>query len=275
MKNQFSILSKALLGLLMITLISCSDDPDPIEAEPSLAVVEDEFAINAAYEDLDFLTLDVLQSSGLGLRTQSVADLCANANVTHDENGKKITVDFGSGCTSPNGVIRKGKILLSYTGSNFLFPGTSIAATFDGYEVNGLKIQGKRTITNGGIDLINSKVTLNVKIENGIITWPDNSFVTYTSSQVRQVTLGSEGYEVAVTGTASGKSREGFDYTAAVTESLIINEECARTGVYIPSKGLLAFTYQGFAVSVNYGTGDCDKVVEITYPGGSKEITLD
>lgn len=275
MKNQFSSLSIAMLGLLMITLISCSDDSDPTEAEPSLAVVEDEFAINAAYEDLDFLTLDVLQSSGLGLRTLSVADLCASANVNHDENGKKITVDFGSGCTSPNGVIRKGKIILSYTGSNFFFPGTAITAVFEGYEVNGLKIQGKRTITNGGIDLINSKVTLNVKIENGIITWPDNTFVTYTSTQIRQVTLGSAGYEVAVTGTASGKSREGFDYTAAVTESLIINEECARTGVYIPSKGLLAFTYLGIAVSVNYGTGDCDKVVEITYPGGSKEITLD
>lgn len=275
MNKQFSIPSIAVSALLMISLFSCSDDPDPIETEPSLAVVEDDFAINAAYEDLDFLTLDVLQSSGLGLRTQSKADLCASANITHDENGKKITVDFGTGCTSPNGVIRKGKILLSYTGSNFLFPGTSITATFDGYEVNGLKVQGSRTLTNGGIDLINSKVLLNVKIENGVITWPDNSFVTYNSTQVRQVTLGSEGYEVSVTGTASGKSREGFDYTATVTESLIINEECARTGIYIPSKGTLAFTYQGIGVTVKYGTGTCDKVVEITYPGGSKEITLD
>lgn len=131
---------------------------------------------------------------------------------------KKIIVDFGAGCTSPNGVVRKGKILLSYTGSNFLFPGTSIVTTFEGYEVNGLKIQGTRTITNGGIDLLNSKVTLNVKIENGLITWPDNQTVTYSSTQVRQVSLGSSGYEVSVTGTASGKSREGFDYTATVLE---------------------------------------------------------
>lgn len=275
MKKLFSIPSLAFFGLILLTQFSCSDDSDPVDTEPNLAVVEDDFAINAAYEDLDFLTLDVLQSSGLGLRTQSIADLCASANVTHDENGKKITVDFGAGCTSPNGVIRKGKILLSYTGSNFLFPGTSITATFDGYEVNGLKVQGTRTLTNAGIDLINSKVTLNVKIENGVITWPDNSFVTYTSTQIRQVTLGSEGYEVSVTGTASGKSREGFDYTSTVTESLIIKEDCARTGVYIPSNGIIAFTYQGIAVSVNYGVGACDKIVEINYPGGSKEVTID
>lgn len=275
MKKYLYIPAIAYLGLSVLILSSCSEDTDPIPSEPNLEVVEDEFAINAAYEDLDFLTLDVLQSSGLGLRTTALADICANTVVTHEESAKKITIDFGAGCTSPNGVVRKGKVILNYTGTNFLFPGTSITTTFEGYEVNGLKIQGTRTITNGGIDLINSKVTLNVKIENGVITWPDNSSVTYSSTQIRQVTLGESGYAISVTGTATGKSREGFDYTATVSEALVIEEDCARTGVYVPSTGVLAFTYQGFAVSVNYGAGACDKVVEITYPGGTKELTLD
>lgn len=272
MKKSFY--SPLILGLFSTLIFSCTET-DPIVPEPNLAVVEDEFKINSAFEDLDFLTLDVLQRSGLGLRTQSTADLCANASVTHNQNSKKITVDFGTGCTSPNGVIRKGKILLSYTGSNFLFPGTSIITTFEGYEVNGLIIQGTRTITNAGIDLINSKVSLNVKIENGSITWPDNSKVTYNSTQNRQVTLAASGYEASVTGSATGKSRKGIDYTATVTEPLIIKEDCARTGIYIPSLGVLAFSYQGVAVSVHYGFGTCDKVVEIRYPGGAKEITLD
>lgn len=275
MNKKISIPSLAFFGLILLVQISCSDDTDPINNEPSLAVVEDELAINAAYEDLDFLTLDVLQSSGLGLRTQSRADLCASANVTHDEKTKKITVDFGTGCTSPSGVIRKGKLLISYTGSNFLFPGTSITATFDGYETNGLKVKGTRTITNGGVDLINRKITLNVKIENGVITWPDNTSVTYASTQIRQVSLKESDYEVSVTGTANGKSREGFNYSAAVTTPLIIEEQCARTGVFVPSTGITSFTYQGITVSVNYGTGACDKIVEITYPGGMKTITLD
>lgn len=272
MKKSFY--SPLILGLFSTLIFSCTET-DPIVPEPNLAVVEDEFKINSAFEDLDFLTLDVLQRSGLGLRTQSTADLCANASVTHNQNSKKITVDFGTGCTSPNGVIRKGKILLSYTGSNFLFPGTSIITTFEGYEVNGLIIQGTRTITNAGIDLINSKVSLNVKIENGSITWPDNSKVTYNSTQNRQVTLTATGYEASVTGSATGKSRKGIDYTATVTEPLIIKEDCARKGIYIPSLGVLAFSYQGVAVSVHYGFGTCDKVVEIRYPGGAKEITLD
>jgi len=275
MKKFKSFLSILFLGTVLLTQMSCENGEDPIAPEASLDLVEDEFTINAAYEDLDFMTLEVLQSSGLGLRTTKTADICANTVVTHDESSKKITVDFGAGCTSPNGVVRKGKVILAYTGTNFLFPGTSIKTTFDGYEVNGLKIQGTRTITNGGIDLFNSKVTLNVKIENGVITWPDNSSVTYSSDQIRTVSLGSGGYEVSAIGTASGVSRKGFNYTATVTEPLIIKEDCARTGVFVPSSGILGFTFQGIAASVNYGTGACDKVVLITYPGGTKELTLD
>lgn len=275
MKKLNSFLYFGFLGVLLLSQIACESTGDPIVPETNLDLVEDEFTINAAYEDLDFLTLDVLQSSGLGLRTTALADICANTAVNHDQAVKKITVDFGAGCTSPNGVVRKGKIILAYTGTNFLFPGTSIVTTFDAYEVNGLKVQGTRTITNGGIDLINSRVTLNVKIENGVITWPDNSSVTYRSTQIRQVKLGSVGYEASITGTASGISRKGFDYTATVTEPLIITEDCARKGVYVPSSGILGFTFQGIAASVDYGPGTCDKIVVLTYPGGTKNLTLD
>jgi hypothetical protein len=254
---------------------SCEDSADSIVPEPDLSIVDDEFAINAAFEDLDFLTLDVLQSSGLGLRTLAQQDICPTATVTHDTQAKKITVDFGTGCTSPSGVTRKGKAILTYTGNNFLFPGTSIVTTFEGYEVNGLKVAGTRTMTNGGIDLIASKVTLNVKVENGKITWPDNTFVTYSSMQSRAVSLKEAGYEATVTGSASGKSREGFDYTATIKTPLLFKEECVKTGVLVPSLGIVDFSYRGILVSVNYGFGPCDKVVEITYPGGAKEITLD
>lgn len=275
MKNFSSFLSISCLGALLFLQLSCGSKEDPIVPEANLDLVEDEFAINAAYEDLDFLTLEILQSSGLGLRTHSFADLCANTVVTPDEASKKITIDFGSECTSPNGITRKGKIVLVYSGSSFLFPGSSIVTTFEGYEVNGLKIQGTRTITNAGIDLINSRVTLNVKIENGVVTWPDNSSVTYSSNQIRQVKLGESGYEVSATGTATGISRKGFEYTTTVTEPLIILEECGRTGVLVPSSGVMTFSYLGITASVHYGEGQCDKVVTITYPGGTKELTLD
>jgi hypothetical protein len=275
MKIKLSTLMKPVLLAVPFLVFSCSDDEDPVNAEPKLEVVEEEFAINAAYEDTDLLTLDILQSSGLGLRTQTDADICANTVVTHNEATKKITIDFGTGCTSPSGVVRKGKVLLTYTGSNFILPGTSIVTTFEGYEVDGLKIEGSRTITNAGIDLINSRVTLNVKIENGKVTWPDDSSATYTSTQSRVLTLVNDSYQVAVSGNSAGKSREGFDYTAVVTDPLIVNQECIRTGVFVPSAGKMDFVVLGITISADLGDGACDKIVSVTYPGGSKEITLD
>lgn len=53
-----------MLGLFSVILFSCTDKTDPIVPEPNLGAVEDEFVINAAFEDLDYLTLDALQSSG-------------------------------------------------------------------------------------------------------------------------------------------------------------------------------------------------------------------
>lgn len=246
-----------------------------MNAEPKVEVVEEEFVINAAFEDTDLLTLDILQDSGLGARTLSNADICANTTVTHNQAAKKITIDFGTGCTSPKGTQRKGKILLSYSGTNILFPGTTIVTAFEGYEVDGIKIEGTRTITNSGIDLVNSKATLNVKIENAKLTWPDSKFATYASTQTRVMTLSNAGYEVSVTGTSTGKSREGIDYTATVTDALLINQSCVRTGVFAPSKGKMDFLVLGITISADFGDGACDKTAMITYPGGSKEVTLD
>jgi hypothetical protein len=275
MKN--TILNR--LGLLLIVasvfLASCAEDQPPYSPESGVATLEDEFVINASFEDLDNLTISVLQSSGLGLRTQGVQTICQGATVTHDLNGKKITVNFGTGCTGPQGVVRKGKITFSYTGTNFLFPGTSIVTTFEGYEVNGLKVEGTRTLTNTGVNLATSTITLGVKIENAKITWPDNTFVTYNSTQVRQLKLTQNGYESTITGSATGKNRSNVAYTATVKEDLFLKQECVASGVYIPTSGILELNFEGVSITADYGEGACDKVILITYPGGTKEVTVD
>jgi hypothetical protein len=266
---------KLAFSAILFLMFSCSEDENPpLDPEPKIGVVEEQFIVNAAFEDIDLLTIDILQSSGLGLRTLTEADICANTTVTHDESAKKITIDFGAGCTSPRGIARKGTIILAYSGANFLFPGTTITTTLDEYEVNGIKIEGTRTITNGGIDLVNSKATLHVRVENGKLTWPDNTSADYSSTQVRVLTLKEDGYESSITGTAQGKSREGYDYTAIVTDALILNTECTKTGVFIPSKGKMDFTVLGIVMSADLGEGSCDKIATVSYPGGSKELTL-
>jgi len=156
-----------------------------------------------------------------------------------------------------------------------IFPGAKVIATFDGYFLNDKKIEGTRTITNTGIDFLSSSVSLAVKIENGKITWPDNTFVTISSDQIRLVKLGDEGYDASITGSASGKSRDGVTFNTLVIDPLIIKQSCITSGVSVPGAGKLQFQYGGMEVTVDYGTGTCDKLVTITYPGGSKEINFD
>jgi len=258
-------------------LIACSEDTDPISSEMDLTVVDEDIAVNQVFEDLDNFTLTVFQSLNFGARVlnEDFDKICPGVDVSFDEENKKITVDFGEGCTSPGGTVRKGKIVFTYN-QNFLFPGAKVVAVFEGYEVDGLLVQGTRTIENQNLDILNNRVTLKVTVEDGKVTWPDGTFVTYTSTQERIVTLSEEnGYEISITGNASGKSRAGLDYTTTVTSPLLVTQDCVETGVLVPSSGVMEFNYSGFTVSVDYGDGPCDKNILITYPGGTKELTVD
>ncbi|MEB2773699.1 hypothetical protein SYJ56_00175 [Algoriphagus sp. D3-2-R+10] len=269
-----SFLFLMIFGIMLISSCDMNDEP----AEPDLSVVEEDTQVNMAFEDLDNLTLTVLSNGGLSARTTvdiPAGNICDGAIVSIDESAKTIMVDFGDGCTSTNGVTRKGIINLTYTG-NLLITGAKVTTTFDGYEVNGYKVEGTRTITNKGADLESNTINLEVKIENGKVTWPDDTFVTLTSDQLRDLKLGTQGeYEVSITGTASGTSRGGFEYTSSVTEALIYTKTCVESGVTVPLSGILEFQFRGIEASVDYGDGACDKLATLFYPSGTKEVTLD
>jgi hypothetical protein len=275
MKKNTLLKHFILSSVLSLALFSCNEGIDSILPEPDLSLVEDEFEVNKVLEDLDNITLTALESSGLGFRTTASFNnpICATATLTHDTAGKKITLDFGAGCTS-NGITRKGKVIFTYTGS-FLIPGSSVVTTFQGYEVNGLKVEGIRTISNTGINIQNFEITLTVKIQNGKVTWPDGKISSFITDQVRKVTLGSSGYQASVTGTGSGTSKTGISYTASIAEPLIVTQSCVESGVSIPNKGKINFSYLSITFTVDYGTGECDKKLTISYPGGMKEIVLD
>ncbi|MBN3584762.1 hypothetical protein JYB64_20390 [Algoriphagus aestuarii] len=265
-----------LIAITAMIGFSCSsdDDDDPVVADTTIAT--DFSEVNQKFEDLDNLTLEILEESGLGARkTQTnTPDFCASTEFEMDEANKTILIDFGDGCVSPKGVSRKGKIMIKYSG-NLLIPGANIVTTFDGYEVNGFKVEGTRTLTNIGLDILSSTVTIAVKIENGKITWPDGEFVTISANEVREVKLGSSGYDASITGTASGNSRDGSGYTAEITEPLKLTQSCIESGVYNPVSGLIEFTYKSVKMTLDYGTGSCDKSATVSYPGGVKEITFD
>src|SRR5688500_8592795 len=92
---------------------------------------------------------------------------CATVTVTPLEGfPKTVAIDFGSGCTSLNGVVRKGKITV--TVSDSLRKSGSIAVmNFENYYVDGFKKEGTITWTNTYYSGVRSWQR---KSENGKIT---------------------------------------------------------------------------------------------------------
>ncbi|EAZ81588.2 hypothetical protein [Algoriphagus machipongonensis] len=277
MKYTLKNVTFLMLAMLAVIGFSCSsddNDKDPVEADTSIVV--DVSEVNQKFEDLDNLTLAILENSGLGARktTSFSGDFCATTEFDYQDDQKTIIVDFGDGCVSPNGISRKGKIKLVYSGS-LLIPGATIVTTFEGYEVNGYKVEGTRTLTNVGLNIITQTVTIAVKVENGKITWPDGGVVSINSDQERVIVLEDTGYDATISGTLSGTSKDGSPFSATITDNLKITQSCVESGVYNPISGLIDFTYKNVKMTLDYGTGDCDKKATVTYPGGVKEINFD
>lgn len=259
--------------LAIFSMYSCGSDPDPVDSEPDLAVVNDDIQVNRIYEDLDNFTLEVILASGYGARKLDSQNesICPGVMIDHDEENRTVLIDFGDGCTSPAGLVRKGKVHIAYT-AGLPGPGSSAVITFDGYEVDGYLVEGKRNFTVDAFNFVTA--TIDIQVTEGKITWPDGSFVTYTSSQERVITI-SNPYIVSITGTASGIGRAGYSYNASTAAPLTVKQDCIKSGVLLPTSGVVAFSYEGIQVSVDYGDGNCDKTLTLTYPGGAKEITVD
>src|SRR5664279_4765876 len=80
---------------------------------------------------------------------------------------KTLTLDFGTGCTSADGILRKGKLVYLFT-APLLDAGSTASVTFNQYVVNGYALEGTFAITNNSSPQIG--LSFNTKVTNGIIT---------------------------------------------------------------------------------------------------------
>jgi hypothetical protein len=188
---------------------------------------------------------------------------------------KTLTLDFGTGCTSVDGVIRTGKISYLFSGP-LLFPGTTASVTFTNYSVNGYGIQGSYTITNTSSDT--TGISINTQVTNGIITYPDATNYHYSHNRTYTMIAGSSTvFDISddvysITGNSSFSNSEGSSivWTIVTATPLIKAVNCR----YI-SKGVVNFSYnQSVNGSIDFGDGTCDNAATITVGNIQQPITL-
>ncbi len=190
-----------------------------------------------------------------------------------------ITIDFGDGQTDSQGVVRKGKILVSYQGLRFV-PGSKTVTTFDGYSVNDISIEGTRTIVSTSLTATpNLSVSFTVTDVDGKATFPDQTTITRNATHTHTITFGNTlgSSTWTVDGQASGKTRANGEYLFIIQRPLIFRTECAFQGIALPPEGEALFTVDNFPILINYGDegAACDRVVNISVNDLSQDITID
>ena len=192
------------------------------------------------------------------------------ADITHDRELKIITIDFGDGCVGLDGVLRSGKIIITYT-DHYLLPGSVITKTFEDYFINENQVEGVRTVTNISVDLGDTP-TFNVTLDNGVITFTDGTTIERESDfEVTWVRAPNPlNDELFIEGSASGKSRRDVVYTMTITETIVRKKICTLDGLHIPVQGEKFIERDGLAnFTIDFGNGECDNEVTIIRDDGA------
>lgn len=185
---------------------------------------------------------------------------------------KNISIDFGAGCVSPNGIFRKGKIniVLSDTVRK---PGSTAVLTFDGYYVNGFKKEGTITWTNTSNGNVKSWQR---KVENGKVTAPGGRYwlhngiknVVQTAGYNTQGNLLDDVF--SITGNSTVTNSNNVSRTATITEALQKKTICENI-----DKGKITLQGPNHNAVIDFGNGSCDKIATISIDGNPpREILL-
>ena len=194
------------------------------------------------------------------------------AGSTVDVPKGKITVDFGTtGCTDLKGNVRTGKLFFTYSGRRFM-PGSTVITTVENYTINGIKLEGTRTLTNVSASTADAP-EFNVTLVGGKATFEDGAIATresnITSKWIRASNPIEDKLVIAQTSTASGKTRGGRNYQVSLLEPLEFKRFCG-----IAVSGIKKYVIDSDKeIIIDYGDGACDKDFVITVNGVTRNIS--
>lgn len=281
LKSKSTAIITAGLCTCLLVVASCRKERQELDSDTASAA---EYAVaDAAFADVANIAdeaysgnLDTYRTSEGGVQ----GTLSACADLTIDTLARSMVIDFGTvNCECADGVFRRGKILVSWTGA-YRDSGSSHTITFDDYFVNSNQILGTKTVVNNGINT-NGNLSFSVSV-NGSIVWDPQSAggagtSTMVSTRTREWISGSStpvwsDDVYLISGTAAGETRTGNAYTMSTSQPLK-----KEIGWRHFTDGILQFTPSGkFTRTIDYGyvNGGRDALAQVTINGYSFNIQL-
>lgn len=253
-KNFFVATTTALFFVVCMSIFSsCIKERD----HDILAAEDATFAL-WVYDN----SINIVNEAATGNYSDLLSGYCAT--VTAEPN--QITVDFDTvNCLCNDGRTRRGKILVTYTGT-YKDSNETRTITFEDYYVNDNKINGTQTITGMGLNT-SGNLHYGVEIDASIDILDTLGALTYKADLTREWTTGSQTTQrdddtYALTGTAQGVNIYGNNYAFNALEPIM--KTPAITCRYF-TEGILEVQPQGRTFrSIDFGTGTCDKTATVT-----------
>ena len=258
----------SILIIIIISIFSSCKEKEIIET--GTITSQDYITAENIFNDVGRVVEDAFIDNGTSKNCHSYTLMNADTS-----NQDTIIVDFGDGnpvdCLS-YGKLRRGKMIIMYTGK-YRDSLSVITTTFDHYYVNNKWIQGKRVATNNGRNQ-NGNVTFSIEVENASIT--GNGTINWNSSRTREWISGYNTFanpfddKYIVSGSASGNSTSGQDFTLNITKDLYVDLGCliSTTNPCVVTSGKAELIPTGFSTRfINYGDSICDCNFTITLNG--------
>ena len=266
------IIAGVLIGSTVI-LNACKKDKEEKTNDNQTEAAELSVANNIAESLYDDVFNNVLlegQANNVAGRGNSCATVTLN-NSDPDTYPKIMTIDFGTGCTSIDGLTRKGKIIATLSGP-IRTAGTSITISFENYSVNDYKLEGQFSITNNSG---NNGLSFTTQTINGKLTYPGGSiFYTHTGNHTLAQTagVGTPSFlddSFSLTGTGTTTSSLGNSLTTNITTPLVKKATCSNV-----VSGVEQFTYNNISGTLDFGDGSCDNLALLSIGTWQQTITL-
>jgi len=185
---------------------------------------------------------------------------------------KTVTIDYDSGVVCNDGHFRKGKIMAVFS-KKITDSLTNVNITFDDYFHNSDSIKGNMTIYNTGRK--NGLYYFNISVQNaaiynggGTIFWAANQTKIWYEGENTKNDISDDIF--LTSGTSSGICLNGNSFTTKITTSLKSSVECGWTN----SGSFITYPKNYSTITVDYGSGICDKVATATINQQDSEITL-
>jgi hypothetical protein len=189
------------------------------------------------------------------------------ARVSYDSTQRRLTIDFGStNCLCRDGVYRRGRIYVTFSGPVWPAPGASALITTDSFYVNDNRHDVEKVLVYVGLNSAGHRI-LRDTVRRHIVTTPNGTIQWSAVREYRQ-TQGQNTWmrwdDVwFIGGSAQGTSRRNRPFTTQVTDSLKVLGNCI---FRVPVKGIIQLNTQNHTVILNYDPYNnqaCDRVASV------------